>query len=292
MAAGETCLKTICLFGSNLPPFFTDASLESETLENYAIDLWHADFGVLSTHLNAPRAPGLVISPGLQLAFDRRAIKDFADAVFVMPGWETDEAVWIRVALANYFKKPVFESLAQISRWGRGLPYAELGISALHLQRVLTEQQERIEVVENIRIAFVAGKYFVGEKKGQGADGKDIWIPNRNSIHENILAANRVAVTLWQEGIGAFTPHNNTHHFELKTRIGEPIYQEFDRLLLERFTDGVVVLPSWVKSSGAPREVALAQHLGKPVMHDYDVPSLRNWRDGKGKVNVIAALDQ
>ncbi|MBI2640007.1 MAG: hypothetical protein HYW90_03930 [Candidatus Sungbacteria bacterium] len=52
------------------------------------------------------------------------------------------------------------------------------------------------------------------------------------------------------------------------------------------------MLPSWVNSSGAPKEVALSQRLGKPVMQDYDFTSLRNWRDGKGRVNVIAPLDQ
>ncbi|MBI2640006.1 MAG: hypothetical protein HYW90_03925 [Candidatus Sungbacteria bacterium] len=224
MSEGEIGLKTVCLFGPNLPPFFTDANPESEALENYAIDLWHAGFGVLSAHLNAPRAPGLVISPEMQFAFDARAIKDFADAVFVMPGWENDESLWLRVAWAYSRNKPIFESLAQLSRWRQGLPYASLSVPVYSWLKILASATAFLGLIEKVKIAFVAGKYFVGEKKGRGADGKDIWVSNRNAIHENILAANRVAVALWQEGIGAFTPHNNTHHFELKTRIDEAIY--------------------------------------------------------------------
>lgn len=287
---GETQMKTVCLFGPNLPSFYMDANPASEALENYAIDLWHAGFGVLSPHLNAPRSSGRVISPELQFAFDARAIKGFADAVFVMPGWEADEGLWLRVAWATSVGKPVFDSLAQISRWWHGKYYAEFEIPTA--PSVIMRHEDMFVLVDKIKIAFVAGKYFVGERRGKTAEGKDFWVPDRNAIHENILAANRSAITLWQEGLGAFTPHNNTNHFELKTRIDEPTYQEFDRLLLERFVDGVVVLPSWVNSSGAPKEVALAQRLGKPVMNDYDLVSIRNWRDGKGRVNVIAFLDQ
>ncbi|MDO8561054.1 MAG: hypothetical protein Q7R91_02465 [bacterium] len=270
-------MKTVCLFGPNLPPFFVDANPASEALETCAIDLWHAGFGVLVPHLNAPRADGLKIPSWLQLSFDAAAIRKFSDAVFVMPGWESDDSVWARVALAEEAGKSVFESLEQIVRWREGKPHVTL-------KGVFGEVLWNIDLVRPIKIVFVVGKYFVGEKKG------DIWVPDRNAIHENILGANRVAVTLWNEGIGAFTPHNNTHHFELKTRIGEPIYQEFDQLLLERFTEALVVLPSWVNSTGAPKEVAKAQGLGRLVIDAYDLKSIRNWRDGKGSVNVIATV--
>lgn len=273
-------MKTVCLFGPNLPRFFLEGHAQSEALENYAIDLWHAGFGVLASHLNAPRAEGLDIPETLLLGFDFRAIKEFCDAVFVMPGWEDDESVWKRVIIAGGAGKPVFDSLGQIVRWRDGRGFASLAVTA-----PLGCQDQFFVSVPKIKIVFVVGKYFVGEKKN------GILIPVRNAIHQNILAANQVAVMLVQERVWPFTPHNNTHHFELKTKVGEPTYQAFDQLLLERLIDGLVILPSWVNSTGAPKEVALAQRIGKPVIHSYDLQSIRNWRDGKGPVNVIKTIE-
>ena len=119
----------------------------------------------------------------------------------------------------------------------------------------------------------------------------DILIPNRNAIHQNIIEANNIAVKLWQMQVCAFTPHNNTHHFELKTHVSEEVYQEFDRMLLEKLVDGLVVLPSWVNSSGGKKEVAFAQDLGKPIIDSYDLNSIKNWRDADGPINVIKTIN-
>jgi hypothetical protein len=271
-------VKTVCLFGPDLPPFFKETDPRSELVEKYAIDLWHAGFGVLTPHLNAPREEGLVIPDEMKLAFDVCAIKNFANAIMVMPGWEADESVWLRVYAAQKFGKPVFDSLAQLVRWRENRASAEVRTADCWVQHSNIPEA-------TLKIAFVAGKYYVGVKES------GILIPNRNAIHENIISANAVAVRLWREGIGAFTPHNNTHHFELKTKIDEAVYQEFDRLLLERFVQAVTVLESWVNSQGALKEVALTQELGRPVMYAHDLQSLRNWRDNKGIVHVVGKLE-
>lgn len=269
-------MKVVCLLGHNLPPFFTETHPQSEELERYAIDLWHAGFGVLTPHLNAPRAEGLRIPKELLLSFDFRVIQKLCDAVFVVPGWEDDESVWERVTIASAAGKPVFDSLAQIVRWRDNRSFARLDIGEGGDQLVVS--------VPRVKIMFVVGKYFVGEKKGE------VPVPDRNAIHQNILAANRVAVMLWQESMGAFTPHNNTHHFELKTKVTEPVYQAFDQLVLERLVDGLVVLESWVNSSGGMGEVSKAQKLGLPVLNAYDLVSLRNLRDGKKPIRVITTI--
>lgn len=272
-------IKTICLIGHQMPPFFIDTHPRSEAVERTAIDLWNAGFGVLAPHLNAPRAEGLVIPADLQLKFEERVIRSFADAVFLMPGWESDEDMWIRVRVAEAAGKPIFDSLPQLVRWREGKTYAAFRISLASGQ----QYSGAIPDIPEIRIAFVAGKYFVGEKVGENI------IPNRNAIHDNIIAANNVAVLLWQEGIAAFTPHNNTHHFELKTRISEDIYQEFDRCVLQ-FVDGIVVLDNWVRSGGAKKEVAAGLLRGIPVIPSYDVESIRNWRDKRGAVHSIQTI--
>lgn len=276
-------MKTVCLLGPNLPPFFMDANLESEAIEKFAIDLWNAGFGVITPHLNAPRADGLIIDERLKFSFESRIIQDFADAVFVMPNWQDDIKLWFHIAVAYGAKKPIFESTAQIFRW-------EKDDSFVCLRPQFNDKTEKIIQefilgVEPIKIAFVIGKYFIGESKN------GFLIPDRNAIHNNILVANRISVMLWREKIAAFTPHNNTHHFELKTRVGEPEYQAFDQLLLERLIDGAVVADNWVNSSGGKKEVAKLQALGRPVINDYDIQSIRNWRDAKGTVNLINTIE-
>ena len=274
-------MKTVCLLGPNLPPFFMDTHPESEAIEKYAIDLWNAGFGVIAPHLNAPRADGLIIDEQLKLNFESRVIHDFADAIFVMPGWENDETLWVRAAIASEAKKPIFESIAQIFRWKDNKPFAYLEPRFSSIEKDFRETALKIQPV---KIAFVIGKYFVGERKN------NLLIPDRNAIHDNILVANRIAVMLWREGIAAFTPHNNTHHFELKTRVGEPEYQAFDQLLLERLVDGNVVADNWVNSTGGKKEVAKAQAIGKPIINSYDIQSIRNWRDGNGNINLITTV--
>ena len=228
-------IKTVCLIGHQLPPFYMDNHPASEALEKVAIDLWNAGFGVLAPHLNAPRAEGLIIPPEFQFNFERRVIHSFADAIFLMPDWEDHRDVWQRAAVAELSQKPIFTSVPQLVRWREGKSNAAL--------RLLMPAHEVSYIKEQYtRIVFVAGKYFVGEKSG------DIIIPNRNAIHDNIVAANSVAVRLWQEGIAAFTPHNNTHHFELKTRIAESVYQAFDRCILQ-LVDAMVLLENWINAS-------------------------------------------
>jgi len=235
--------------------------------------------------LYAPRADGLVIDNRLKLSFESRIIRDFADAIFVMPGWENDEALWARVAIASEAKKPIFESTPQIFRWKDNRPFASLELKLSdYTGKDFIEFLETCLKIQPVKIAFVIGKYFVGERKN------DLLIPDRNAIHNNILVANRIAVMLFQEGIAAFTPHNNTHHFELKTRIDESKYQAFDQFVLERLVDGIVVADNWVNSTGGKKEVAKAQAIGKPIINSYDIDSIRNWRDGKGNVNLITTM--
>ncbi len=123
---------------------------------------------------------------------------------------------------------------------------------------------------KNLKIVFIIGKYFSDDF---------------NEIEANIRLAEEYAIKLWNLGFGVFTPHLNTHHFEVKTKVAEEIYQVFDKIVIKRLCDCGFVLPNWRKSEGSKKEVNLFQKIGKPIFEDFE--SICNWRDGKGEYYVI-----
>lgn len=112
-------------------------------------------------------------------------------------------------------------------------------------------------------ITFVIGKYF--------ALGPDMR-PDYNGITANIVEAKKWSIRLWEMGLLVFTPHYNTHHFEVKTRIdpdpreNEEYYRAFDRKLIMKAVDFCYGTPNTPDSTGGRLEVQLCNHLGKPVL--------------------------
>lgn len=126
---------------------------------------------------------------------------------------------------------------------------------------------------KKIKIVFIIGKYF----------SKDY-----NEIEENIRLAEKYAIKLWGLGFGVFTPHLNTCHFEVKTKVPEEIYQAFDLIVAERLCDCAFAIPeNWRDSTGGKNEIKRFQELGKPVFEDLE--SICNWRDGKETYHAIKA---
>ncbi len=100
-----------------------------------------------------------------------------------------------------------------------------------------------------MKVAYVAGPYR--------AD-------NPNGIFENIMAARRVAVRLWQIGYVAICPHMNTMLFD--GACDDSVWLEGDLEILRR-CDLVVMVPGWSKSQGAKKERLEAKSHGIPVFY-------------------------
>jgi len=124
-----------------------------------------------------------------------------------------------------------------------------------------------------LKIVMLVGKY---------------WSEDYNEIEAHIKLAEEYAIKLWGLGFGVFTPHLNTRHFEIKTKVPESIYQEFDRAVLKRLADCIFVLPNWKNSRGGKKEVKTALKQKIPVFFDFE--SICNWRDGKKPVHTIKKL--
>lgn len=105
-----------------------------------------------------------------------------------------------------------------------------------------------------MKAIFIAGKY----------KGKDF-----NEIGENIRLAERYAIEVWNLGYGAFCPHLNTAHFEVKAKAREDAYRQFDKKML-RACDAVLALPGWDESQGAKEEITEAKRLGLRIYHSLD----------------------
>ncbi len=80
-------------------------------------------------------------------------------------------------------------------------------------------------------------------------------------ISDNIAAAHRMAVDLWNAGFGCLTPHLNTAHFEyFCPAVTHAAWLEADLRMLDG-CDALLLLPGWEQSKGALMERDRAYEL-------------------------------
>lgn len=92
-------------------------------------------------------------------------------------------------------------------------------------------------------------------------------------IDANILAAQKVAVDLWEMGHHVICPHLNTIHFENTCRSSYEHYIAGDLDMISRL-DCLVMIPGWEESKGALIEKEYAEKLDMPIYYAPDYPAL------------------
>ncbi len=114
-----------------------------------------------------------------------------------------------------------------------------------------------------MKIAYIAGPY------GNPGTGYNI-------IEKRIQNARDCAIALAEKGWGYFCPHLNSAHFEaILPNIPSSYWYELDNAILMRAADAIVMLPDWMNSTGACRELELAETKGLDIFYDVDeVPDL------------------
>lgn len=93
-------------------------------------------------------------------------------------------------------------------------------------------------------------------------------------VEENVRAAERVALRVWQSGAPALCPHTNTRHFQGEA--DDSLFLAGTMAMLRR-CDAVVMVCGWENSEGATAEKAEAELLGLPVFYDSDLGAFRDW---------------
>jgi hypothetical protein len=87
-----------------------------------------------------------------------------------------------------------------------------------------------------MKLAFVSGPYT----------NASLW-----QQKQNIQAAERIAVLLWQMGYAVICPHANTHFFD--GAIKYETFLEGDYIILSK-CDVIIMMPTWRQSRGANGE--------------------------------------
>lgn len=123
-------------------------------------------------------------------------------------------------------------------------------------------------ILRKVYVGMIVGKYY------EVKDGA----PDYQKIEEHIRLAEQYAIKLWNEGFAVFTPHLNTRHFEIKTKVPEAIYQDFYQHML-KIADFIFVLPNWRESKNGRKEIKMAIKLGIPVFDK--ISELKKWRAKK-----------
>ncbi|KKR09709.1 MAG: hypothetical protein UT37_C0012G0013 [Parcubacteria group bacterium GW2011_GWA2_39_18] len=129
---------------------------------------------------------------------------------------------------------------------------------------------------KKIPVVAIVGRYYAVKEDGG---------PDYDKIEGHIQLAEKFAVEIWGAGFAVFTPHLNTRHFEVKTKVAETVYQAFDLFILNRM-DCIFVLPNWKESRGGRKEVAVAIENNIPVFDS--IEEMIKWRD---KIDGYKTLD-
>ena len=91
-------------------------------------------------------------------------------------------------------------------------------------------------------------------------------------VHQNVQAAERVALEVWRLGAVCICPHKNTAHFG--GELPDEVWLKGDRELIRR-SDAVLMMDGSLASCGASSEEQFAVSIGKLV---FDRPDdLRKW---------------
>lgn len=99
-------------------------------------------------------------------------------------------------------------------------------------------------------VAYIAGPYRAGHGR---------------TVLENIRAAEKVAIKYWRAGFAVICPHTNTAFFD--GLAPDEVWLEGDLEFVKR-SDLIVMMENYRESSGALKELELAQKLGLKVAFD------------------------
>jgi hypothetical protein len=120
-------------------------------------------------------------------------------------------------------------------------------------------------------LVFVSGAYRSSEQYG---------------VDNNIEAARKVGIALWEAGHTAFVPHLNTAHFEVDCKVTDADYLTGDLNILSR-CDAVVMVPGWETSKGSVAEREYATKNDIPV-YEYPVLPALNGTESERPVQCDA----
>ena len=96
--------------------------------------------------------------------------------------------------------------------------------------------------------------------------------PTEYGVHQNIQAAERVALEIWRLGVVCICPHKNTAYFG--GALPDAVWLKGDFELIRR-SDAMLMMFGWRASSGACDEKELADDIGKPVL--FSLAELERW---------------
>lgn len=100
-----------------------------------------------------------------------------------------------------------------------------------------------------MKVVYLAGPYRAETEYG---------------VHQNIQAAERVALEVWRMGAVCICPHKNTAYFG--GELPDEVWLEGDRELIRR-SDAVLMMDGSLASCGSSSEEQYAASIGKPLFN-------------------------
>jgi hypothetical protein len=116
-----------------------------------------------------------------------------------------------------------------------------------------------------VKLIYVAGPF-----RSRNVNGKS----NAWGVQTNVMNAMKLALEVWKLGHAALCPHANTMFFQDADGCADEVWLDGDIEMLRR-CDAMIVTSDWQRSSGARKEVSVADSLHIPVFETLD--SLKGW---------------
>lgn len=261
---------------ANGRPDYNGITRNIEEAVRHALRLWQAGFLVFLPHLNTHHFevktqidPDPLENEEYYRAFDRKLMQGI-DFVYASPNWRQSSGGKLEVALARHLGIPVFESLEDLILWANG----ETGYSEVEVEGV-SEAAKNFGGAKEMKIALVDGPYWAQI----GAE------PDMPTIGAHALAAEEVAIGLFNNRVAAFTPQLNASVERLRYHVPHELYQTLCDEILKRVADCHVLTPGWDSDPDTRRRIVMATRLGKPSF--LGLNEVLAWRDSRKGYAVV-----
>lgn len=241
----------------------------------WVIELWKMGILVFSPHFNSHHFEAKTcIDPDPQeneeyfRAFDRKLIMKAIDFCYATPNTPESSGGRLEIQLCNHLGTPVLPSLRDVKLCRENKPFMGLKYDTV------SEDAKHFGEGKDLKIAMVDGPHFSSS------------FDNASLRHYEDLAE-EAAKELFNNKVGAFTPHLNASFFRLGYRVPEGSYQQLNHeMIVTHAIDCILLLKDWRQDPRVYARIEMCERLDPIIPAFESIDELLRWRDGKGGVRI------
>lgn len=259
-------------------PDYNGITFNIKEAQKWAIRLWKMGVLVFTPHFNTHHFEAKTrIDPDpheneeYYRAFDRKLILKLVDFCYATPNTPDSTGGRLEVQLCNHLGTPVLPSVRDVKLYAEGAPVMGLRFDAI------SEDAKHFGEGKDLPIAMVDGPHFSRDENEIDAE----------LVQHFEDLAEEAAKQLFNNKVGAFTPHLNGSYHNLGYRVPETSYQLLNReMLVRRAADCIFLIKDWRKDARVRERVLMAESMDPIIPAFEHLEELLSWKDGRGGARV------